>query len=97
MVLCLRTRIGRTTFVNTLCSKAVLEHKEADEAGEAHVEEGVKIKPITVGKSALDIQSYLSLGSLMPTNGLTRTGARRGRHTNLTDYRRHTWFRRPNR
>lgn len=41
--------VGRTTFVNTLCSKDVLQHKEADDASEAHVEDGVKIKPITVG------------------------------------------------
>jgi hypothetical protein len=40
---------GRTTFVNTLCSKGVLQHKDADDAGDAHVEDGVKIKPITVG------------------------------------------------
>ena len=40
---------GRTTFVNTLCSKGVLQHKESDDAGDAHVEDGVKIKPITVG------------------------------------------------
>ena len=40
---------GRTTFVNTLCGKPVLSHKESDDAGAAHVEEGVKIKPVTVG------------------------------------------------
>ena len=42
--------IGRTTFVNTLCSKGVLTHKDSDDPAVAHVEEGVKIKPITVGK-----------------------------------------------
>lgn len=43
---------GRTTFVNTLCGKKVLEGKgaEADDAENAHLEEGVKIKPITVGQ-----------------------------------------------
>ena len=41
---------GRTTFVNTLCSKGVLTHKDSDDPTTAHVEEGVKIKPITVGK-----------------------------------------------
>ena len=40
---------GRTTFVNTLCGKTVLAHKESDDATSAHVEEGVKIKPVTVG------------------------------------------------
>jgi hypothetical protein len=43
--------IGRTTFVNTLCGQDVLQHKEADDASEAHVEDGVKIKPVTVGAS----------------------------------------------
>jgi septin family protein len=40
---------GRTTFVNTLCGKSVLNHKESDDANSAHNEEGVKIRPITVG------------------------------------------------
>ena len=40
---------GRTTFVNTLCGKKVLGGKDADDADNAHLEEGVKIKPITVG------------------------------------------------
>jgi cell division control protein 11 len=41
--------IGRTTFVNTLCGKKVLQGKDADDATNAHLEEGVRIKPITVG------------------------------------------------
>jgi hypothetical protein len=40
---------GRTTFVNTLCGKRVLQAKDADDAANAHLEEGVRIKPITVG------------------------------------------------
>jgi cell division control protein 11 len=40
---------GKTTFVNTLCGKPVLEHKEADDPENAHVEHGVRIKPVTVG------------------------------------------------
>jgi len=43
---------GRTTFVNTLCNKQVLEHKDTDDPNTAHVEEGVKIQPVTVGKCA---------------------------------------------
>jgi hypothetical protein len=42
---------GRTTFVNTLCGKSVLTHKDADDVNDASAEEGVKIKPITVGMS----------------------------------------------
>ena len=41
--------LGRTTFVNTLCGKTVLPHKESDDPTAAHVEDGVKIKPLTVG------------------------------------------------
>jgi hypothetical protein len=43
--------IGRTTFVNTLCGKKVLQSKDADDAENAHIEEGVRIKPVTVGTS----------------------------------------------
>lgn len=49
--------LGRTTFVNTLCGKKVLEGKDADDADNAHLEEGVKIKPITVGPLAPDLLS----------------------------------------
>jgi cell division control protein 11 len=42
---------GKTTFVNTLCAKPVLEHKESDDPEHAHIEEGVRIKPVTVGTS----------------------------------------------
>ena len=40
---------GRTTFVNTLCGKKVLRGKDSDDPVNAHLEEGVKIKPVTVG------------------------------------------------
>ncbi|KAH8923850.1 GTP binding protein [Atractiella rhizophila] len=39
---------GRTTFVNTLCESEVLPHKVSDRPDLAHVEEGIKIKPIKV-------------------------------------------------
>lgn len=35
--------------MNTLCGKKVLQGKDADDATNAHLEEGVKIEPITVG------------------------------------------------
>lgn len=41
---------GRTTFVNTLCGQQVLEPKDSDDAANAHIEEGVRIKPVTVGE-----------------------------------------------
>ena len=43
------TNAGRTTFVNTLCGKKVLQSKDSDDAANAHLEEGVRIKPVTVG------------------------------------------------
>jgi cell division control protein 11 len=49
LMVCGASGTGRTTFVNTLCGKKVLEHKESDDPTVAHVEEGVKIQPITVG------------------------------------------------
>ncbi|EIN13529.1 GTP binding protein [Punctularia strigosozonata HHB-11173 SS5] len=39
---------GRTTFVNTLCESEVLKHKIVDDPSRAHIEEGVKIKPVNV-------------------------------------------------
>jgi cell division control protein 11 len=52
LMVCGASGTGRTTFVNTLCGKKVLEHKESDDPTVAHVEEGVKIQPITVGMSS---------------------------------------------
>ncbi|KAL2107350.1 hypothetical protein VUR80DRAFT_5329 [Thermomyces stellatus] len=48
LMVCGASGTGRTTFVNTLCGKTVLNHKDSDDPNSAHVEEGVKIKPITV-------------------------------------------------
>lgn len=42
---------GRTTFVNTLCESEVLAHKISDEPETAHVEEGIRIKPVNVGEN----------------------------------------------
>lgn len=42
---------GRTTFVNTLCDSNVLAKKICDNPEEAHNEEGITIKPVSVGKS----------------------------------------------
>ncbi|KAI0670070.1 GTP binding protein [Trametes maxima] len=39
---------GRTTFVNTLCESEVLPHKVCDSPETAHVEEGIRIKPVNV-------------------------------------------------
>ncbi|KAJ5833445.1 hypothetical protein N7474_001756 [Penicillium riverlandense] len=48
LMVCGASGTGRTTFVNTLCGKQVLESKEADDPDHAHIEEGVRIKPVTV-------------------------------------------------
>jgi cell division control protein 11 len=58
--------IGRTTFVNTLCGKKVLQGKDADDATNAHLEEGVRIKPITVGAFLSILTFYVK--SLAPNN-----------------------------
>ena len=42
---------GRTTFVNTLCDSEVLAHKVSDNPDTAHIEEGIRIKPVNVGMS----------------------------------------------
>ncbi|KAJ2960122.1 hypothetical protein NQZ79_g4532 [Umbelopsis isabellina] len=39
---------GRTTFVNTLCGSKVLSSKQCDNPEEAHVEDGIRIRPISV-------------------------------------------------
>ncbi|TVY48562.1 Septin-like protein [Lachnellula occidentalis] len=49
LMVCGASGTGRTTFVNTLCGKKVLTAKDADDATNAHLEEGVRIKPVTVG------------------------------------------------
>ncbi|PSR87258.1 septin [Coniella lustricola] len=48
LMVCGASGTGRTTFVNTLCGKTVLGHRDSDDPNGAHVEEGVKIKPYTV-------------------------------------------------
>ncbi|KAL9616403.1 MAG: hypothetical protein Q9160_008729 [Pyrenula sp. 1 TL-2023] len=48
LMVCGASGTGRTTFVNTLCGKRVLQGKDADDAESAHLEEGVRIKPSTV-------------------------------------------------
>ncbi|KAJ6629511.1 Septin-domain-containing protein [Mycena sp. CBHHK59/15] len=39
---------GRTTFVNTLCESEVLVHKILDSPDNAHAEEKIRIKPVSV-------------------------------------------------
>ncbi|TQB70002.1 hypothetical protein MPDQ_001060 [Monascus purpureus] len=53
LMVCGASGTGRTTFVNTLCGKKVLEGKDADDAANAHIEEGVRIKPVTVEESRI--------------------------------------------
>ncbi|TGZ78244.1 Septin [Ascodesmis nigricans] len=48
LMVCGASGTGRTTFVNTLCGQKVLQSKDADDYANAHVEEGVRIKPVTV-------------------------------------------------
>lgn len=48
LMVCGASGTGRTTFVNTLCGKPVLEGRDNDDPTTAHIEEGVRIKPVTV-------------------------------------------------
>ncbi|KAL2075226.1 hypothetical protein VTL71DRAFT_169 [Oculimacula yallundae] len=48
LMVCGGSGTGKTTFVNTLCGKKVLESKDCDDASNAHLEEGVSINPVTV-------------------------------------------------
>ncbi|RMJ27380.1 hypothetical protein PHISP_01760 [Aspergillus sp. HF37] len=61
LMVCGASGTGRTTFVNTLCGKQVLEGKDADDAANAHLEEGVHIKPVTVELELDDEGTRISL------------------------------------
>ncbi|KAL2822189.1 Septin-domain-containing protein [Aspergillus cavernicola] len=61
LMVCGASGTGRTTFVNTLCGKQVLESKDADDAANAHIEEGVRIKPVTVELELDDEGTRISL------------------------------------
>ena len=48
LMVCGTSGTGRTTFVNTLCGRPVLASADHDDPSTAHLEEGVRIKPVTV-------------------------------------------------
>ncbi|OBR12580.1 Septin [Colletotrichum higginsianum IMI 349063] len=50
LMVCGASGTGRTTFVNMLCGRRVLEHKDADEPSRTQAEYGLEIKHITTGK-----------------------------------------------
>ncbi|KKA26465.1 hypothetical protein TD95_000124, partial [Thielaviopsis punctulata] len=61
LMVCGASGTGRTTFVNTLCGKTVLSHKDCDDPNTAHIEEGVKITPVTVELELDEEGSRISL------------------------------------
>lgn len=67
---------GRTTFVNTLCESEVLSHKIADNADTAHVEEGIRIKPVNVGRSYFSSCYVLSCLTIFTLAELEEDGVR---------------------
>lgn len=75
---------GRTTFVNTLCESEVLPHKVCDSPETAHLEEGIRIKPATVGE--LHECAHVSPN----TKGCFRT--RGGRCPHCVDYCGYPWL-----
>lgn len=48
-MVCGASGTGRTTFVNTLCERPVLDHKEPVEPQAAHIDEPMDIVSSTVG------------------------------------------------
>ena len=65
---------GRTTFVNTLCGKTVLSHKDSDDPSSTHVEEGVRIKPVTVGTQAHNAEPAGTEANTRQSSSWTRRG-----------------------
>ncbi|OGM43136.1 septin spn3 [Aspergillus bombycis] len=83
LMVCGASGTGRTTFVNTLCGKQVLEGKDADDAANAHVEEGVRIKPVTVELELDDEGTRISL-TIVDTPGFGDQIDNEARHVNAT-------------
>ncbi|KAJ1711380.1 septin spn3 [Aspergillus flavus] len=81
LMVCGASGTGRTTFVNTLCGKQVLEGKDADDAANAHVEEGVRIKPVTVELELDDEGTRISL-TIVDTPGFGDQIDNEARHVN---------------
>ncbi|MCJ1307960.1 hypothetical protein MMC25_001610 [Agyrium rufum] len=61
LMVCGASGTGRTTFVNTLCGKKVLRGKDSDDFSSAHLEEGVKIKQVTIELEVDDEGTRVSL------------------------------------
>ncbi|WPH04949.1 cdc11-like protein [Acrodontium crateriforme] len=61
LMVCGASGTGRTTFVNTLCGQSVLQSKDVDDPSTAHIEEGVRIKPVNVELELDDEGTRVSL------------------------------------
>ncbi|KAG7145436.1 Septin spn3 like protein [Verticillium longisporum] len=60
LMVCGASGTGRTTFVNMLCGKDVLTHKDVDDES-AQVDQGLKIKPVTVELDLDEDRTRISL------------------------------------
>ncbi|CRK25228.1 hypothetical protein BN1708_014183, partial [Verticillium longisporum] len=60
LMVCGASGTGRTTFVNMLCGKDVLAHKDVDDES-AQVDQGLKIKPVTVELDLDEDRTRISL------------------------------------
>jgi len=67
---------GRTTFVNTLCESEVLSHNVSDSPETAHVEEGIRIKPVNVGALPLSATNHSFPGLTVTFLELEEDGVR---------------------
>ena len=86
---------GKTTFVNTLCESEVIGHKISDNPETAHIEEGIKIKPVHVGELPHLCFRCKSFAVFLTSNlpSVPQCRARRGWHAHRPHYCRHTWIR----
>ncbi|OJZ90566.1 hypothetical protein ASPFODRAFT_203084 [Aspergillus luchuensis CBS 106.47] len=82
LMVCGASGTGRTTFVNTLCGKKVLEGKDCDDPANAHIEEGVRIKPVTVELELDDEGTRISL-TIVDTPGFGDQIDNEARHVEL--------------
>lgn len=85
LMVCGASGTGRTTFVNTLCGRQVLTPLDADDPTTAHLEEGVKIKPVTVELELDEEGTRVSL-TIVDTPGFGDSIDNEGSFTEIASY-----------
>lgn len=85
LMVCGASGTGRTTFVNTLCGRQVLTPLDSDDPSTAHLEEGVKIKPVTVELELDEEGTRVSL-TIVDTPGFGDSIDNEGGFTEIVSY-----------